>query len=201
MTQRPTFFQPHFLALLISLCLTSVHAATAATWSARAQPAKIVNGGPVLFRVKPPQPLSLLTATWLGHEVTFSFDATSKTWFALAGVSIETAPGTYPLELIRRDASGKNTRAGNFLHSQLRRSPRQVSQNTGQAQCGKQIHRAQPRTAKANRRSSANKKRLPEPRHSRARMVRTILHARGRSALRCLRFCSASSTARLPALT
>lgn len=53
----------------------------------------------MLFRVKPPQPLSLLTATWLGHEVTFSFDKTSKTWFALAGVSIETAPGTYPLEL------------------------------------------------------------------------------------------------------
>lgn len=48
-----------------------------------------------------------LSGTWLGHEVPFSFDATSKTWYALAGVSLETAPGTYALELTRETVAGK----------------------------------------------------------------------------------------------
>jgi murein DD-endopeptidase MepM/ murein hydrolase activator NlpD len=65
----------------------------------RAQPARLVNGGAVLFQVKPPQRLESLNGNWLGHEVSFSFDAKSKTWFALAGVSLETAPGTYAIEL------------------------------------------------------------------------------------------------------
>jgi murein DD-endopeptidase MepM/ murein hydrolase activator NlpD len=49
--------------------------------------------------VKPTAKLESLTGTWLGHNLTFSFDPSSKTWFALAGVSFETAPGSYTLEL------------------------------------------------------------------------------------------------------
>ncbi|MGO8796922.1 MAG: M23 family metallopeptidase [Candidatus Sulfotelmatobacter sp.] len=66
-----------------------------------------MNGGPVLFQVKPPEKLKSLHGSWLGHEVPFSFDAKSKTWFALAGVSIETAPGSYALELTGETANGK----------------------------------------------------------------------------------------------
>jgi murein DD-endopeptidase MepM/ murein hydrolase activator NlpD len=66
-----------------------------------------VNGGPVLFQVKPSQPLESLSGSWLGHEVSFSFDAKSKIWFALAGVSIETAPATYVLELTGETARGE----------------------------------------------------------------------------------------------
>jgi murein DD-endopeptidase MepM/ murein hydrolase activator NlpD len=40
-----------------------------------------------------------LSGTWLGHQIDFSFDARHKIWFALAGVSQETKPGTYALEL------------------------------------------------------------------------------------------------------
>jgi murein DD-endopeptidase MepM/ murein hydrolase activator NlpD len=83
--------------------------ASAANWTARAQPARLVNGGPVLFQVKPPQKLESLHGTWLGHDLTFSFDATSKTWFALAGVSLETAPGTYSLELTGETIGGKTS--------------------------------------------------------------------------------------------
>jgi murein DD-endopeptidase MepM/ murein hydrolase activator NlpD len=43
----------------------------------------------------------------MGHEVSFSFDAESKTWFALAGVSLETAPGTYAIELSGEPVAGK----------------------------------------------------------------------------------------------
>ncbi|MGA7895741.1 MAG: M23 family metallopeptidase, partial [Candidatus Sulfotelmatobacter sp.] len=72
-----------------------------------AQPPRLVNGGPVLFQVKPPAPLESLNGSWLGHEVSFSFDRAGKTWFALAGVSLETAPGIYVLELTGETRAGK----------------------------------------------------------------------------------------------
>jgi murein DD-endopeptidase MepM/ murein hydrolase activator NlpD len=43
----------------------------------------------------------------MGHELSFSYDPASKTWFTLAGVSLETAPGTYPIELSGETAPGK----------------------------------------------------------------------------------------------
>ncbi len=88
---------------------SAVSPASAANWTVRAQPKQLVNGGPVLFQVKPPQTLESLEGTWLGHEVTFSFDTTSKTWFALAGVNLETGPGTYALELAGETKAGKSS--------------------------------------------------------------------------------------------
>jgi murein DD-endopeptidase MepM/ murein hydrolase activator NlpD len=72
-----------------------------------AQPTHLVNGGPVFFKVRPPQPLESLKGTWLGHDISFSFDATGKMWIALAGVSLDTVPGTYSLELTSESPSGK----------------------------------------------------------------------------------------------
>ncbi len=95
------------LRLLVWSFIGSVLAASAANWTVLAQPTRLVNGAPVLFRVKPPARLESLSGTWLGHEVSFSFDATSKVWYALAGVSIETAPGSYPLELTGEELTGK----------------------------------------------------------------------------------------------
>jgi murein DD-endopeptidase MepM/ murein hydrolase activator NlpD len=70
-----------------------------ARWTLRHQPARIVNGAPVLFRVTTAKPIVALSAKWLEHEISFSFDATQKAWFALAGASQETKPGIYPIEL------------------------------------------------------------------------------------------------------
>ena len=95
------------LAPLLCLLFNSVPSAYAATWTVRAQPTRLVNGGPVLFQVKPAARLESLGGTWLGHELSFSFDPASKTWFALAGVSLETAPGTYPIELTGLTTPGK----------------------------------------------------------------------------------------------
>jgi murein DD-endopeptidase MepM/ murein hydrolase activator NlpD len=89
----------------------------AANWTAHAEPARLVNGAPVLFRVKPPTALESLSGTWLGHSITFSFDASTKTWFALAGVSFETTPGTYTLELTGERPASK-TGAANVTFSQ-----------------------------------------------------------------------------------
>jgi murein DD-endopeptidase MepM/ murein hydrolase activator NlpD len=87
-----------FLFLLGSLFL-SLPPASAANWTIHTQPTRLVNGGPVFFQVKAPARLQSLSGTWLGHDVFFSFDAKSQTWIALAGVSFETAPGVYSLDL------------------------------------------------------------------------------------------------------
>jgi len=76
---------------------TSAH--STAHWTVRNQPARLVNGMPVLFRVTTPKPVRTLSGNWLGHEIVFTFDASHKSWFALAGASLETKPGAYPIEL------------------------------------------------------------------------------------------------------
>src|SRR5260370_25638737 len=73
---------------------------TAARWTVVTPPARLVNGMPVLFRVTTPKPVRALSGNWLGHEIAFSFDASHKSWFALAGASLETQPGAYPIKLL-----------------------------------------------------------------------------------------------------
>jgi len=70
-----------------------------ARWTLIYQPARIVNGAAVLFRATTPRPARALSAKWLDHEVSFTFDASQKAWFGLAGASLETKPGMYPIEL------------------------------------------------------------------------------------------------------
>jgi len=90
-------------AVLIAYVLLALAAnssvAPAPYWTVVNQPARLVNGSPVLFRVTTPKPVRTLSGNWLGHEIAFSFDASHKSWFALAGVSLETKPGAYPLQL------------------------------------------------------------------------------------------------------
>ena len=97
--------------LLIAICTVfgfiGAIPAKAATWTVQAQPTRLFNGAPVLFQVKPSAKLESLSGTWLTHQLTFSYDASTKTWFALAGVTFETTPGKYPLVLSAQPASGK----------------------------------------------------------------------------------------------
>ena len=81
---------------------------TAAHWTVRTQPARLVNGMPVLFRVTTPKPVRALSGNWLGHEIPFSFDAIHKLWFALAGASLETKPGAYPIQLRAETFAGQS---------------------------------------------------------------------------------------------
>ena len=76
------------------------------TW----QPAKPVNGSPVLFQVSADSATQAISGTWLGHEVTLARVGTGKLWYALAGVPLETAPGTYDLNLTETQAHGKTLR-------------------------------------------------------------------------------------------
>ena len=94
------------VAAVLLLAATSL-AETSARWTLRYQPTRIVNGAPVLFRVTTPQSIRTLSGKWLEHEISFTFDATQKKWFGLAGSSQETKPGTYPIELHAETKSGQ----------------------------------------------------------------------------------------------
>lgn len=94
-------------AALVIFLLCCTLPASAAPWTVRTEPQRLLNGAPVLFQVKPSAKLDSLTATWLGHELTFSYNSSTKTWFALAGVSFATKAGKYPLELKGESAATK----------------------------------------------------------------------------------------------
>ena len=104
-TRRPCA-HTFLTVLVLTLCFASLPA-NAAPWAVHAQPTHLVNGAPVLFQVKPPAKLDSLTGTWLGHQLTFSYNAATKTWFTLAGVSLETPPGKYTLEINAERAGTK----------------------------------------------------------------------------------------------
>jgi murein DD-endopeptidase MepM/ murein hydrolase activator NlpD len=91
--------RPISRSLLACLVLFAVVPASAAPWTVAAQPAALVNGAPVLFEVHAPVKLDSLSGSWLGHQLSFSYNAATKTWFVLAGVNLETNPGRYTLEL------------------------------------------------------------------------------------------------------
>jgi murein DD-endopeptidase MepM/ murein hydrolase activator NlpD len=106
--QAPSFNYCAVVVLLSSLVVSTAVSAATESWSAHAQPTRLVNGAPVLFQVKSPVRLQSLSGSWLGHEVPFSFDTKSKVWYALAGVSLETAPGSYSLELTGEKFAAKD---------------------------------------------------------------------------------------------
>jgi hypothetical protein len=70
------------------------------------EPAKLVNGAPCLFRVRPGKPLKSLNGEWQGHKVFFDFDAFSGTWYGFAGVDLDTPAGPHSLKLEYTFASG-----------------------------------------------------------------------------------------------
>jgi len=77
------------------------------SWSVRWQPERLVNGAPIVFRVVPPVRLESLAGKWFEHDVFFNYDGALKSWYGIAGVSLETGPGTYMLTLKGTTAAGK----------------------------------------------------------------------------------------------
>lgn len=118
------------LALLAQFSIPAA-AAPARRWTVDYQPPRIVNGSPVIFRVAPPQPVRSLTGDWLGHEFAFSFDPAQKVWFAIAGASQSTAPGSYPLELRADPESGPAISFAKKIPVRRQRYPRVVLQVPG----------------------------------------------------------------------
>ncbi len=99
-----------FLVAILSVLSLGAHALPTkgpGAWAVRSQPVRLVNGSPVLLRVTPPVRLQSLTGKWLQHEVFFTVDAKSRDWNGLGGVSLETPPGVYTLQLTGTTTGGK----------------------------------------------------------------------------------------------
>ncbi len=112
------------LALAASLSGASAAHSSVSNWTVVNQPTRLVNGMPVLFRVTTPKPVRTLSGNWLGHEIVFSFDGSHKSWFALAGVSLETKPGTYPIQLHAETSAGQTISFEKRIRVERQRYPR-----------------------------------------------------------------------------
>jgi murein DD-endopeptidase MepM/ murein hydrolase activator NlpD len=98
------------------------------SWSVRWQPLRVVNGAPVLFRVTPPAPVESLSGKWLEHDVFFSLDTVDKTWYGIAGSSVQVHPGSYPLKLEGTTTSGKEITFERKITIHAAKYPRTVIQ-------------------------------------------------------------------------
>src|SRR5271166_1624965 len=97
----------HHLFAIVSLLAATLAAAageptafSAFSW----QPEVLVNGSVCLFTVAVKGAAQKVTAQWMGHDLTFS-PGSGGAWYALAGVALETKPGSYELgfEAVMRD--------------------------------------------------------------------------------------------------
>ena len=77
------------------------------TWS----PQRLESGSPVLFQIEVNQPADSLHGTWLNHPLVFNRAHQGNSWYVLAGIDVEQAPGTYPLELTATLSNGQELHA------------------------------------------------------------------------------------------
>jgi murein DD-endopeptidase MepM/ murein hydrolase activator NlpD len=113
-----------FIAFVLGAIVEPAPAAPPTHWTVVSQPARLVNGSPVLFRVTTPKTVRTLSGKWLDHEIVFNFDPTSKTWFALAGASQETKPGAYALQLHAEPVAGPAISFEKNIRVERQRYPR-----------------------------------------------------------------------------
>jgi murein DD-endopeptidase MepM/ murein hydrolase activator NlpD len=69
-------------------------------------PASLTNGAPFLITVTLHDEAAAVAGQWQRHPVLFFSGSDRHTWFAIAGVDVEVAPGKYPLTI---DATLKDT--------------------------------------------------------------------------------------------
>ena len=68
---------------------------------------RITNGSPCLFKIVTTNPLESLTGTFIGHDVRFFHGQQKNAWYGFAGVDVETAIGSYKLDLIGTNRDGE----------------------------------------------------------------------------------------------
>lgn len=108
MTDVP--FPCRVLFLIVPLCAALVLPAAASSaeqWKVQREPASVVNGSPVLFRITAPAKLDDVKGEFLGQELSFRFSANCHCWYALAGVGLETKPGQYTLHVAGKGAAAE----------------------------------------------------------------------------------------------
>ena len=110
---------------LVVLALTTLNAqpVPATPWRVIAQPVELVNGAPVLFRVKAPKAVNSLQGSWLEHQISFRRGEACACWYAIAGVGLETKPGIYTLSIEGTTSSGEKLTSSSKLRIAAARYP------------------------------------------------------------------------------
>jgi len=106
---------PLAAAILLSIA-SPAHCASKLDDSAlHISPSPLTNGSPFLITLSLPSEALSITGDWQTHHVLFFPNSDRRTWFALAGVDVELAPGSYPLtvEVNLKDGTQQT------LHQQL----------------------------------------------------------------------------------
>jgi len=94
---------------LVTLLFSASAQGSTQKWMAQWEPTKLVNGSPVLFHVTAPLQLAELQGNFLGQEFSFRPSHACHCWYAVAGVSLMTKPGTYTLRVEGKNTRGKET--------------------------------------------------------------------------------------------
>jgi len=97
----------------------------------RWEPARVVNGSPVLFRVTAPVKLDEAKGDFLGQKLDFRFSSLCHCWYAIAGVGLNTKPGRYVLHVNGQGAGAEKATlsyavtvgAGHYPSSTLKVAP------------------------------------------------------------------------------
>jgi murein DD-endopeptidase MepM/ murein hydrolase activator NlpD len=123
--------QLSILYVLLATVAVSASAAANGQWKVQWEPAKLVNGSPVLFRITAPGQLMEMQGSFLGQELSFRFSQSCHCWYAIAGVSLTTKPGEYALHVEGKSTGEKETAmsylvavgAAHYLSSTLKVAP------------------------------------------------------------------------------
>jgi hypothetical protein len=97
--RRPIALTSFLIGTLLALTFLPDKALASEPWNVKWEPAQLVNGSPVLFRVAAPMEINSLEGTWLGHKLSFRFGQGCNCWYVLAGVALSTGPGKHSLVL------------------------------------------------------------------------------------------------------
>ena len=105
---RRVFTGPVVAVILLLARLSAAQGAQPVTpsWRVHSEPAALVNGAPAVLYVEPPLQLEALSGSWMEQKLFFSFDPASRSWYALFGAPLNSAPGTYSLRLEGRTEAG-----------------------------------------------------------------------------------------------
>ncbi len=99
----------HFAMLLLLVGTVPLAAAKAASGfrSVAWTPQELRTGSACLFAVRIEGSPAKLSAKWMGHEVSFFPGRDGREWYGLAGVDMESSPGTYPFDVIATMPNGE----------------------------------------------------------------------------------------------
>jgi murein DD-endopeptidase MepM/ murein hydrolase activator NlpD len=99
-----------FLSLLISTAIASATAQPKIISTVSWTPAKIASGSPCLFKVTLDRSAASVNAAWQGQQIQLFPSDDQRVWYGLAGVDVETKPGSYKLEVAATQSDGQVSR-------------------------------------------------------------------------------------------